>query len=160
MRRSDREIKTRKEILAVINKCDVIRLATNTPNYPYVVPLNFGIETEGESILLWFHSGHEGLKLDNISRDPRVGFEADCSHNLVAGDKACSYTMEYESVIGCGNIGIPKDYESKRRGLKAIMCHYAPENDFDFTDAELAAVCVLRLDVMQITGKRLTSAVK
>ena len=160
MRRNDREIKTREEILAVLHKCDVIRLGINTPDYPYVVPLNFGIETEGDSVTLWFHCAFEGLKLNNISRDPRVGFEADCSHNLVAGDKACSYTMEYESVIGCGNISIPKDNESKRRGLKAIMCHYVPENDFDFSDAELTVVCVLRLDVVQITGKRLTSVVK
>ena len=155
MRRTDREIKDREEILAILNKCDVAHLGINTPDYPYVVPMNFGFETDGNSTALWFHCSPEGLKLDNINRDPRVGFEADCSHNLIAGENACAYTMEYESVIGCGNINAVTDNESKRRGLKAIMRHYSPEKEFDFSDSELDAVCVLRLDVVQITGKRL-----
>lgn len=100
MRRSDREIKSRQEILDVLNRCDVIRLGINTPDYPYVVPLNFGVEADERSITLWFHCAAEGLKLDNISRDPRAGFETDCSHRLVAGKNACNYSMEYESVIG------------------------------------------------------------
>ena len=155
LRRNDREIKDRKEILAVLNECDVIRLGINTPDYPYVVPMNFGIEAEGDSIMLWFHSAPEGLKLGNIRKDTRVGFEADRSHNLVAGERACHYTMEYESVIGCGNMSVPSDNDSKRRGLQSIMRHYVPEEDFDFPDSELTNLCVLCLNVVQITGKRL-----
>ena len=156
MRRNDREIKSRAEILAVLIKCDVIHLGINTPDYPYVVPMNYGIDTEGDSITLWFHSAPEGIKLDRINKDHRVGFEADCSHNLIVGEKACSFTMEYESVVGCGNMSIPGDSDSKRRGLQSIMRHYATNEVFSFTDSELAAVYVLRLDVMQITGKRLS----
>ena len=155
MRRSDREIKHREEILAVLSKCDVMCIGINSPDYPYVVPMNFGIEAVDDSITIWFHSAPEGIKLDRISKDPRVGFEADCSHNLITGEKACNFSMEYESVVGCGNISIPNDNESKRRGLQSIMHHYAAESDFSFSDSELAAVCVLRLDVMQIAGKRL-----
>ena len=155
MRRNDREIKSREEILTILNKCDVVRLGIKTPDYPYIVPMNFGMETEGDSFTLWLHSAPEGLKLDNISKDPRAGFEADCSHNLIAGEKACRYTMEYESVIGCGSVSIPNDSDSKRRGLQLIMRHYFPDEKFSFSDSELAAVCILRLDVVQITGKRL-----
>jgi len=68
--------------------------------------------------------------------------------------------MEYESVIGCGNIEVCDDTDSKRRGLQAIMRNYAPEEKFEFTHSELVRVIVLRLDVMQITGKQLKSAVK
>jgi len=155
MRRSDREIISHEEILAILNKCEVIRLGINTPDYPYIVPMNFGMETEGDSITLWFHSAPEGIKLYHINKDPRVGFEADCSHNLIADEKACKYTMEYESVCGFGIISMPMDNDSKRRGLQSIMRHYAPDEDFHFSAPELAAVCILRLDVSQITGKRL-----
>ena len=158
MRRSDREIKSREDILAVLGKCSVMRLAINTPDYPYVVPLNYGVETEGGSITLWFHCAAEGMKLDLIKADRRVGFEADCSHNLSAGGRACTYTMEYESVVGCGEVSIAEGNDAKRQGMLAIMRHYAPERDFDFTDSELADVCVLRLDVARITGKRLKLA--
>jgi nitroimidazol reductase NimA-like FMN-containing flavoprotein (pyridoxamine 5'-phosphate oxidase superfamily) len=71
------------------------------------------------------------------------------------GDDACDYTMEYESVIGCGVISVCDDDEWKKRGLQAIMRHYDPERFFDFTEQQLAAVCILQIDVMQITGKRL-----
>jgi len=44
MRRNDREIKSREEMLEILSKCDVIRLGINTLDYPYVVPMNFGVE--------------------------------------------------------------------------------------------------------------------
>ncbi|MDR1321062.1 MAG: pyridoxamine 5'-phosphate oxidase family protein [Gracilibacteraceae bacterium] len=154
MRRSDREVKDRAEILDILSKCDVLRLGINTPDFPYVVPMNFGAEAEGEALTLWLHSASAGSKLGLLGEDSRAGFEADCSHKLVAGARACNYTMEYESVVGGGDIRVCGDSGEKRRGLKAIMRHYAPDGDFDFTDAELAGVCVLRLDVARITGKR------
>ena len=160
MRRSDREIDNREEILAILSKCDVMRLGINTPDYPYVVPMNFGFEDTKPLLTIYLHCAPEGLKLDLIKKDSRIGFEADCSHNLIEGDSACNYTMEYESVIGCGVISICDDNEWKRQGLRAIMRHYAPERDFDFTEQQLAAVCVLSIDVMQITGKRLKSVVR
>ncbi|MDR1192564.1 MAG: pyridoxamine 5'-phosphate oxidase family protein [Peptococcaceae bacterium] len=155
MRRSDRAITKREEILEVLNKCDVIRLGINTHDYPYIVPLNFGVEDTKPLLTIYLHSATEGLKLDLISKDSRVGFEADCSHRLIVGDVACDYTMEYESVIGCGVISVRDDDEWKKRGLQAIMRHYDPERVFDFTEQQLAAVCILQIDVTRITGKRL-----
>ena len=155
MRRSDREITEYHEILDVLNRCDVIRLGMNTPDHPYIVPMNFGYEDTKPLMTIYLHSALEGLKLDLIRKDNRVGFEADCSHNLIAGDNACDYSMEYESVIGCGVIGICEDMGRKKKGLQAIMRHYEPERDFDFTEQQLAGCCVLYIDVAQITGKRL-----
>ena len=155
MRRKDREIKDKKDIFDVLGKCDVVRLGFNGAYHPYIVPMNFGFETNGEKLTLWFHCAPEGRKLDLIRRDAHVGFEADCSHNLIADEKACGYTMEYESVIGCGDIHICDDNTEKRRGLTAIMQQYAPGREFNFADSELTSVCILRLDVAQVTGKRL-----
>lgn len=159
MRRSDREITNRREITDILGRCDAVRLALNTPDYPYVVPMNFGFESVGPSLVLWLHCAPGGLKLDLIKKDNRAGFEADCSHNLVFGESACRYTMEYESVIGRGDIFVCDDSLGKLTGLGAIMRHYAPGRDFEFSDDELAGVCVLRLDVAQITGKRLKKQV-
>ena len=49
MRRSDREIKNRDEIIEVMKKCDVCRLAFNDEDYPYILPLNFGMEVQNGS---------------------------------------------------------------------------------------------------------------
>ena len=157
MRRTDREITDLHDIFGVLTKCDVLRIGINAPDYPYVVPVNFGAELDGQSITLWVHCASEGLKLDLIKQNPRVGFEADCSHKLLSGGKACDYSMSYESVIGCGSISICRENKSKLRGLKAIMRNYAPDEEFTFSDSELDKVCVLRLDVLRITGKRMKS---
>jgi len=155
MRRADREITDHQEILAVLGRCSVIHLGINTSDYPYVVPMNFGFDNQGDSLTLWFHCAADGLKLDLIRQNPQVGFAADCSHRLITGDKARNYSMEYESVAGFGNISICEDGADKQRGLQAIMHHYAPKRAFEFTELELSSVCILRLDVLQITGKRL-----
>ena len=42
MRRKDREITDIEELLAVVSRCKVCRLAMAENNRPYVVPLNFG----------------------------------------------------------------------------------------------------------------------
>ena len=154
MRRTDREIKGRQEIFAVLQKCDVIRLGISTPDYPYVVPMNFGMEINGDSLTIWLHCAQEGLKLENIMKDNRVGFEADCSHKLITHEEAGQFTMEYESVIGCGDIHLCDDADEKRRGLTALMRHYAPDKEFTISEQTLAGVCVLRLYVVQISGKR------
>ncbi len=157
MRRNDREVKERKDVIDILSRCDVIRLGIISPDFPYVVPMNFGFEDDGVALTIWLHSAPQGLKLELIRENSRVGFEADCSHKLITGDAVCQFTMEYESVIGCGVVSKCADNAGKERSLQAIMRHYAPERSFSFSAQELAPVCVLRLDVMQITGKRLKS---
>lgn len=55
MRRTDREIKEFNEIIEVIKKCDVCRLALHDEEYPYIVPLNFGMQLENGKVVLYFH---------------------------------------------------------------------------------------------------------
>ena len=154
MRRSEKEIKNREDIIDVLNRCDVIRIGLNTPDHPYVLPMNFGFETDGDSLTIWMHCAAEGRKITLIEQNPRIGFEADCSHILIADETACGFAMNYESVIGYGNICICNDGDSKVRGLKAIMRQYAPGKEFSFPESELTPVRILRLDVEGITGKR------
>ena len=47
MRRQDREITELDELLEIINRCDICRLALNDDGYPYILPLNFGTEVHG-----------------------------------------------------------------------------------------------------------------
>ena len=47
MRRADREITNFDELIAVMRGCDVCRLALHDEPYPYILPLNFGLEADG-----------------------------------------------------------------------------------------------------------------
>ncbi len=152
MRRSDREIKNRDEILQVMRKCDVCRLALNDSDYPYILPLNFGMEVKNDQIILYFHGALEGKKYELIARDNRASFEMDCSHRLVTDSSNKSCTMEYESVIGRGIIELVPD-DKKYDALCVLMKHYHKE-DFPFNPAVIPKTIVFQLVVEQMTGKR------
>lgn len=151
MRRSDREIKDLSEIVKVMEKCDVCRLALNTGGYPYILPLNFGMSVQDGKIELFFHGAAEGTKYGLIAKDNRASFEMDCSHRLVTNPDSCSCTMEYESVIGQGSIEILPD-EQKYEALCLLMKHYHKE-DFRFNKAVMPRTTVMKLTVESITGK-------
>jgi len=66
MRRKDREVTDFQEIIEIMKKCDVCRLAFNDQGFPYVIPLNFGLDVVGDQVFLYFHSALKGKKLDLI----------------------------------------------------------------------------------------------
>ena len=152
MRRSDREITEMQDILAVMEKCDVCRLAMWDEEYPYMLPLNFGMEIIDEQVILYFHGANEGKKYDLLQKDPRVSFEMDCEHRLVTALDTGSCTMEYESVIGCGTVEIVPD-EDKKRALDLMMKHYHEET-FSYNISVIPRTTVFCLRVEKMTGKR------
>lgn len=68
MRRADREIKDFDEIIQIIKKCDVCRIAMNDGEFPYIVPLNFGVDVQGKQVYLYFHGALEGKKIDLMKK--------------------------------------------------------------------------------------------
>lgn len=68
MRRSDREITDFQELITVMRGCDVCRLALHDEPYPYILPLNFGLEADGETVRLYFHGANTGTKYDLIAK--------------------------------------------------------------------------------------------
>ena len=153
MRRSDREVKNIKEILAVMRGCDVCRLALNDDGYPYIVPLNFGFTEDDGKIELFFHSAAEGHKLDLIRKDARAAFEMDTEHRLQYFEDKGYCTFAYASVMGRGRITILPD-EEKPAALHTIMDHYHPGENAYFNPAAMPRTTVYKLTVEEITGKR------
>ncbi|MCI8955416.1 MAG: pyridoxamine 5'-phosphate oxidase family protein [Eubacterium sp.] len=152
MRRSDREITDKKEMIEIIKKCDVCRIVLNDEDYPYIVPLNFGMDIQDEGIVFYFHGATEGKKYDLIRKNNKATFEMDCSHQLVMDDKKMSCTMKYESIIGRGHIEIVSE-EEKMKGLEILMKQYHQE-DFQFGTAIVPNTNVFKLTVEEMTGKR------
>ncbi len=151
MRRSDREITDRNEIVQVMEQCDVCRLAFNDEEVPYILPLNFGLQYENGIITLYFHGAAEGTKYQLLRRDNRVSFEMDCSHQLVMDEEKGSCTMKYKSVIGRGRLEIVPE-EERYSALCILMKQYHKE-DFAFDRAVVSRTTVMKLVVEKITGK-------
>ncbi len=151
MRRSDREIKDFNRMVDIMEKCDVCRIALNDAGYPYMVPLNFGMEVDDTQITLYFHAAKEGKKLDLIKKDIRACFEMDCCHRLVLDEEQGNCAMEYESIIGKGIIEFVPE-EEKQEALCILMRHYRQET-FPFNKAVISQTSVFKLTVEELTGK-------
>jgi hypothetical protein len=115
---------------------------------PYVVPLNFGYD----GCFLYFHAAREGRKIDIIRRNNRVCFEFDVLHDIITSEQACSWGAKYESVIGSGTAEILDTLEAKSNALEWIMRQYG-SGIWDFTEKMLNKTLVLRVQVLEISGK-------
>lgn len=153
MRRKDREITGLAEIMEILSRCQVCRLGMCQKGMPYVVPLNFGVEREGERLVLYFHGAREGKKLDIIRENPQVCVEFDGEHRLLEGETACAHSFAYESVIGFGKAEILESHEEKAQGLAAILRSLTGK-EFTLTPEQTQSVAVLRVALEEVAGKR------
>ena len=153
MRKADREIKNKEEIIDIIKRCDVIRLAFNNGDYPYILPLNFGFEVKNDKVIFYLHSALEGTKVDIMKKDNRASFEMDTKHELQYYEERGYCTMSYESIIGRGRIRIlPED--EKMNALKKLMGHYHKSEDTYFNPAAMSRTLVYSLEVEEMTAKK------
>jgi nitroimidazol reductase NimA-like FMN-containing flavoprotein (pyridoxamine 5'-phosphate oxidase superfamily) len=148
MRRNDKEIHDRDAVEAIIRDSLVCRLALSDENRPYVVPLCFGYRDD----TLYFHSSPEGKKIEILRKNGNVCFEFDIDQEVVQDDKPCKWTMNYRSVIGFGQGSVVEDLEEKRKGLDAIMQHYAGRS-FEYAEPAMKSTVVIKVEIESMTGK-------
>jgi nitroimidazol reductase NimA-like FMN-containing flavoprotein (pyridoxamine 5'-phosphate oxidase superfamily) len=153
MRRSDKEVTGLTNILAILDKCEIMRIGLCVDNKPYIVPLNFAYEVVDEKLSIYFHSAPEGKKLDMIAKNNNVCFEADCSYKTIKAELACNWSAEFESVIGEGSISILAAETQKIHALDLLMKRYDFEGKPHYSPHEVAKVTVLQISVISITGK-------
>ncbi|HVN70655.1 MAG TPA: pyridoxamine 5'-phosphate oxidase family protein [Desulfomonilia bacterium] len=149
MRRKDKEMGDRALIDSVISRCQVCRIGLCDEGLPYIVPMCFGYEGN----TLYLHSAGQGRKIDILKRNSTVFFELDTDCELKKGDKPCSFTMKYRSVMGYGKATFIDDIDAKRRAFGIIMKHY-DEGTFTFPDEALDKIAMIMIEIMEITGKK------
>jgi nitroimidazol reductase NimA-like FMN-containing flavoprotein (pyridoxamine 5'-phosphate oxidase superfamily) len=150
MRKSEKEIRERKAVDAVIRESRVCRLGMVDGDRPYVVPLCFGYD--GEYVV--FHSAREGRKMDLIRRNSRVCLEFDVVDRVVEADEACGWGIRYRSVIAGGRAEILEDPGQKRAALAVLMEQYAGRGgSHEFPDKILKHTAVIRVTLENVSGK-------
>lgn len=152
MRKSNREVTDFGEILNIIGKCETMRLGLYGEDYPYVVPLSFGFEADGENRLtLYFHCATEGKKLDLIAKDRRACAEFDRLNAYAETER--SLTADYESVVCFGKV-YPCEGEEKVKGLRLLLEHCGfPQYDAEKC-AAMPVVAVYKFCADTVTGKK------
>ena len=156
MRRKEREIRDKNEVERVLAEADVLFLAMNDSNVPYIVPVNFA--HRGGAI--YIHSAVEGKKIKLIEKDPRISFCCVIGVEIAPPDDpavACGFSTKYRSVVGCGVARIVTDSAERERALAVLVEKYKksppPEGGFKFNERALAIMAVIKIKVEEMWGK-------
>ena len=152
MRRKDREVQDITEVFDILNRCNTVRIAMYGEQYPYVVPVSFGMEIVDNKAVIYFHGAKEGLKVDLLKANPRVCVEGDIF--IKVEKTAHGITARYESVIGFGECQLITDIDEIKHGLKVLLDHYG-YYDYPLDRCMgISHVLIGKIVLDQITGKR------
>ena len=154
MRRKDRQVEDPSEIMQILQKADVCRIAMCDDNVPYIVTMNFGFGKDGLASL-YFHSAGEGKKINILKKNNLVCFQADIEHEFFLHSTSCGCSMKYQSVVGMGRISFVNDPTEKREALQAIMTHYTKKPEHVFKEELVQNTLIMRLDIQEISAKAL-----
>ena len=134
----------------VIHGSSICHLAMARNNTPYLVPLSFGYDNRH----IYFHCAPKGLKSDFLRANPKVCFQMERDVKVVPADGGpCRWTFHFESIVGWGTAQEITATAEKHYGLDQIMSHYGGPNG-PYFKAALKAVCVWRITIESMTGKR------
>ena len=119
------------------------------------MPLCFGRDEE----TLYVHSAREGTKIELLKANPLVGFCASTTMTVVPGATACAWGSRSSSVAGTAEGRIVESDEERRRGLDAIMRHYAgaggaPQGAAVYAEGPLSRTCIIAFRIVTRRGKR------
>jgi uncharacterized protein len=167
------EIQSRKKIVEFLNNQPVGRIASIDINgYPQIIPMNFVYLQQGylnnnltdttrRSDAVYMHSYPLGEKLDNIKRNPKVGFEVDrhiCflpSYYFHPTDASQADTL-YISVVIKGTAYIVEDNEEKSQALNGLMKKYQKEGKYEILHPSMPSVhevAVIKIVPKEMRGK-------
>jgi len=127
------EIKSKEKMIEFLNKQETGRICSiDKEGYPQIIPMNFVYAKEA----IYMHSHIKGEKLENISRNHKVGFEVDKSLEFLPSyfthptDASQADTL-YISVVIKGTASIVTDRKEKTFALNALMEKYQPEGGYE-----------------------------
>jgi nitroimidazol reductase NimA-like FMN-containing flavoprotein (pyridoxamine 5'-phosphate oxidase superfamily) len=167
------EMQSKKKIVEFLNNQPVGRIASIDINgYPQIIPMNFVYLQQGylsnnltdtirRSDAVYMHSYPLGEKLDNIKRNPKVGFEVDrhiCflpSYYFHPTDASQADTL-YISVVIKGTAYIVEDNEEKTQALNSLMKKYQKEGKYEILDPSMPSVhevTVIKIVPKEMRGK-------
>ena len=152
MRRKDKEVASYTEVEELLSNALVGRLGTCFNNIPYITPVNFVYDKNR----IYFHSAHEGRKIENIKHNQQVCFETDEMISIIPGMRMpCGSRTKYKSVIVFGDIRVVIDIDEKTIALNKLIEKYAPEAPRLPNSSDAAErTNVLVIDVKEITAKQ------
>ncbi|MGE4627127.1 pyridoxamine 5'-phosphate oxidase family protein [Bifidobacterium catenulatum subsp. kashiwanohense] len=158
MRRADREVTDPRQVAAIIATCRIVNIAYTDAEGITIVPLNFGYVFDAESnhLTLYFHGSATGRKMDAVRATNNalpVAFEMATDCEVVEGRTLCNWGEAFKSIVGNGTASIIDDLDEARRGLALLMRQQAGMDHVEFTDQQVRAVTVWKVEADYLTAK-------
>lgn len=153
MRRLNREVTDKKEILQILDTCDVCRIGFWDEEI-YIVPLNFAYSFD-DKLILYFHGASDGRKANILKNSPvNVGFELDCCHKMIEGKNSCNSSFNYKSIIGNGKATTVGDTFEKEHILNLILKKYINKDNNNFPQKAIDNTLVFKIIVNKFSAKQ------
>jgi len=156
MRRNELAVAGFSEKYAVLDQCSVVRIGFSPcagEATPFIVPVAFGMKAESEALTIYFHGAKEGRKINCFHANPLVSFEADRLIFTGGGESPCSWTTDFESVMGEGRLRLVEDEAEKITALDAVMLRYGFPGKPHYDSAVMSRTAVFALDVSDWVAK-------
>ena len=154
MRRVERAITSRADILRVLDSCGVMHLGLSKDGQPYVVPLNFGWEEAEGRLLIYFHGALSGKKQTWIAQGAACFATFTGNNAVTRGLGACDWSAAYACVMVSGLVQPVDDEAGKLHGLDLIMRHCGYIGQPQYSTALLQATRVWLITAQEVTGKQ------
>ncbi|WP_462279901.1 pyridoxamine 5'-phosphate oxidase family protein [Salinivirga cyanobacteriivorans] len=135
----------------IIRKCDSCAMSmVDTNGDPYVVMMNYGYE-DG---VIYFHGDPKGRKMDILKENPKICLTMSTEHSIYYQNEkvACSYGMNYKSIVADGEVEFVEDYDEKVKALNLIMAQYV-EGEFDYNSPAVKQVAVFKVKLNNLKAK-------
>ncbi len=152
------KISSFEKIKEFLNEEHVGRISSIDENdFPQIIPMNFVFLND----TIYVHSHVKGEKLDNISRNNKVGFEVDRELEFLPSyfedpDDASLADTLYISVVIKGIASFVTNRDEKTLALNGLMEKYQPEGQYDPIKSDMQVldiVTVIKITPETIHGK-------
>jgi nitroimidazol reductase NimA-like FMN-containing flavoprotein (pyridoxamine 5'-phosphate oxidase superfamily) len=152
MRRKEKEVTDRTEMVRVLMAARYVTVAMSDDAGPYLATLTHGYDAERNAI--YFHCAREGRKVDILRRDGRVWGQALVDLGYAEG--RCDHL--YETTQFRGKVTFVKDADEKRHALEMLIRKNEKGPDAvmteQVTEDSVRRVNIGRIDIDLMTGKR------
>lgn len=152
------EIKSKEKIIEFLNQQETGRVSSiDKDGFPQIIPMNFVYANDA----IYMHSHPKGEKLENISKNPKVGFEVDQSLEFLPSyftsptDASQADTL-YISVVIKGKASLVSDPKEKTIALNELMKKYQPEGGYEKLTPDMKVVeevAIIKVVPVTIRGK-------
>ena len=157
MRRKEKAVTGLADIESVINAAPYFALGLTDHNEAYMVPLDFGYESNGQNLgTVYFHCARAGRKLDLLKANPRVSLLFVASgHALIDegdGSLACTLNTDYRSVMALGEARVIEGEAEKLAAMRVVLRQHGCEH-LPVDPKNLDKTALVRVDLNQAMGK-------